>query len=159
MRSLRSLGGLAADGHVSFLATAVLQRQNEMALELALDELRMYKKRFGRIRLTDEERRVLAVKGKSLDRRLLEKVAVIVTPDTILRWHRELIAKKWDYSKRRKSPGRPKTSKEVEELVLRMAKENPGWGYDWPARNTLSRPDSFDAGFVPPRSGLAPVER
>ena len=111
------------------VTTAASQRQNEMALEMALDELRMYKKRHGRIRLTDGERRVLAVKGKALDRRLLEKVAVIVRPDTILRWHRELVAKKWDYSKRRK-PGRPKTAKEIEELVLRMARENPTWGYD-----------------------------
>lgn len=112
------------------VTTAASQRQNELALEMALDELRMYKKRHGRIRLTDDERRVLAVKGKALDRRLLEKVAMIVRPDTILRWHRQLIAKKWDYSKRRKSPGRPKTAKEIEELVLRMARENPTWGYD-----------------------------
>jgi putative transposase len=111
------------------VTTAALQRQNELALEVALDELRMYKKRHGRIRLTDDERRVLAVKGKALDRRLLEKVAVIVTPDTILRWHRQLVAKKWDYSHKRKSPGRPKVAKEVAELVLRMAKENPTWGY------------------------------
>jgi transposase len=55
---------------------------------------------------------------------------VIVTPDTILRWHRRLVAKKWDYSERRKSRGRPKVAKEIEELVLRMAKENPSWGYD-----------------------------
>jgi putative transposase len=112
------------------VTTAALQRQNELALEMALDELRMYKKRHGRIRLTDDERRVLAVKGKALDRRTLEKVSIIVTPDTILRWHRRLVARKWDYSKRRKSPGRPKTAKEVEELVLRMAKQNPTWGYD-----------------------------
>jgi transposase InsO family protein len=117
--------------HLLLLTTsAAMQRWGEMALEVALDQLRMYKRRYGRIRLTDQERRVLAVKGKALDRRLLEKVAVIVSPDTILRWHRQLIAAKWDYSSRRKSPGRPKVAKEVEELVLRMAKENPTWGYD-----------------------------
>lgn len=72
--------------HLLLLLTNVaLQRQNELALEMALDELQMYKQRHGRIRLTDRERRVLAVKGKALDRRLLEKVAVIVSPDTILR--------------------------------------------------------------------------
>ncbi|HQU43136.1 MAG: hypothetical protein B7Z73_05100 [Planctomycetia bacterium 21-64-5] len=117
--------------HLLLLVTsATMQRMHEKALEMALEQLRLYKQRYGRLRLTDDERRVLAVKGKALDRRMLEKVSVIVTPDTILRWHRELVAKKWDYSHKRKSPGRPKTSKEIEELVLRMATENPTWGYD-----------------------------
>ena len=53
-----------------------------------------------------------------------------MTPDTILRWHRELVAAKWDYSGRRKKIGCPPASAEVVELVLRMARENPGWGYD-----------------------------
>jgi putative transposase len=57
-------------------------------------------------------------------------VAAIVTPDTILRWHRELIAAKRDYSERHKKIGRPAISAEVVELVLRMARENPSWGYD-----------------------------
>jgi putative transposase len=73
-----------------------------------------------RIPLTDEERLVSAVKGKALGRRLLEQVATIVTPDTILRWHRELIAEKWNHSEKLKSPGRPKVAKEIEERVLRM---------------------------------------
>jgi transposase InsO family protein len=73
---------------------------------------------------------VLAVKGKELGRRALAQISTIVTPDTILRWHRELVAQKWNHSEGRRSPGRPKVAKEVEELVLRMAKENPTWGYD-----------------------------
>ena len=60
---------------------------------------------------------------------MLEQVATIVTPDTILRWHRELVAAKWDYSGRRKM-GRPPVSDEIVELLLRMARENPTWGYD-----------------------------
>jgi hypothetical protein len=83
-----------------------------------------------RILLNDDQRRSLAVKGKILGRKLLEQVAMIVTPDTILRWHRELVTAKWDYSGRRKKIGRPPASPEVVELVLRMARENPGWGYD-----------------------------
>ncbi|HVC93370.1 MAG TPA: hypothetical protein VND64_06745, partial [Pirellulales bacterium] len=47
-----------------------------------------------------------------------------------MRWHRELIAEKWDHSQKRKSPGRPSVAKEIEELVLSFAKENPAWGYD-----------------------------
>ena len=83
-----------------------------------------------RILLNDDQRRRLAVKGKILGRKTLEQMATIVTPDTILRWHRELVAAKWDYSGRRKKIGRPPVSAEVVELVLHMARENPNWGYD-----------------------------
>ena len=84
-----------------------------------------------RILLNDDQRRVLAVKGKALGRKALTELTTIVTPDTILRWHRELLAQKWDYSDRRKKkPGRPPVSDEVKQLVVRFAKENPDWGYD-----------------------------
>jgi hypothetical protein len=52
----------------------------------------------------------------------------MVTPETILRWHRKLVAAHWDYSKHRKSSGRPSVPREIVELVLRMAQENPTWG-------------------------------
>src|SRR6516225_6250456 len=74
-----------------------------------------------RLRLTDEQRRKLAIRGKALGRKLLGEVATIVTPDTILAWHRKLIAQKWTYP--RKGVGRPPTAKEVEQLVLSMAGE------------------------------------
>jgi putative transposase len=80
-----------------------------------------------RVRLTDDERRRLAVLGARLGRRILAEVATIVTPDTILRWHRELIARKWTYPKRR--PGRPAVLPTIRRLVVRMATENPTWGY------------------------------
>ncbi len=84
-----------------------------------------------RILLTDDQRRVLAVKGKALGRKTLTQLTTIVTPDTILRWHRRLIAAKWNYSDRRlNSPGRPPVPDRVVRLVLRFAKENPTWGYD-----------------------------
>jgi transposase len=84
-----------------------------------------------RVLLTDDQRRRLAVKGKRLGRKALSELTTIVTPDTILRWHRELVAKKWDYSKRReKRPGRPPISDEIKRLVVRMANENPRWGFD-----------------------------
>jgi len=60
----------------------------------------------------------------------LEEVGTLFTPDTILRWHRMLIAKKWDFSERRKSVGRPPVAQEVVGPVLRFARENPSWGYD-----------------------------
>jgi len=84
-----------------------------------------------RILLSDDQRRILAVKGKTLGRKALTELTTIVTPDTILRWHRELVAQKWDYSDRRtKRPGRPPVSDEVKQLAVRFAKENPDWGYD-----------------------------
>jgi hypothetical protein len=55
---------------------------------------------------------------------------MIVTSDTILRWHWELVGAKWYYGGRRKRIGRPPTPAEVVELVLRMARENPSWGYN-----------------------------
>ena len=84
-----------------------------------------------RILLSDDQRRQLAVKGKLLGRKALMELTTIVTPDTILRWHRQLVARKWDYSdQRKKKPGRPPLSDQVKQLVLRMARENPSWGYD-----------------------------
>ncbi len=80
-------------------------------------------------KLTDPERKTLAEIGKELGRKALAEVATLVTPETILGWHRKLVAKKFDGSKKRGTPGRPPTPKEVEELVLRFARENRSWGY------------------------------
>jgi transposase InsO family protein len=79
------------------------------------------------MRLRDAERRRLAALGQRLGRRILAQVATIVTPDTILRWHRELIARKWTYTARRF--GRPGVQVEIRRLVVRMATDNPSWGY------------------------------
>jgi transposase InsO family protein len=72
---------------------------------------------------------LLAVKGRALGRKVLSEVASIVTPDTILRWYRQLVARKWDHSSKRR-PGRPPVIHMLRTLVVRMAMENPGWGYD-----------------------------
>jgi len=83
----------------------------------------------GRIRLTDPERVSLVLAARRLGRKALEEVAQIVRPETILGWHRRLIAKKFDGSKNR-SPGKGgSTSDEIEELVLQFARENRSWGY------------------------------
>ncbi len=75
-----------------------------------------------RIRLTDDQRRVLAVKAKALGRKALREITTMVTPDTLLRWHRTLVAQKWDHSaERQKQSGRPPISEEVKQLVVRMA--------------------------------------
>src|ERR1035438_336812 len=83
-----------------------------------------------RILLNDGQRRRLAVKGKVLGRTLLNEIGTLFTPDTILRWHRELVAQKWDHSDKRRTVGRPATPQEVVDRILQLARENPTWGYD-----------------------------
>jgi putative transposase len=103
-------------------------------LEFVLEENRVYRTLLNRYsphwRLQDAERKVLAEKGKPLGK-LLDDVITIVQPETLLKWHRRLVASKWDFSSRRKAKsGRPAVSVEMERLVLQFARENPGWGYD-----------------------------
>jgi transposase InsO family protein len=106
-----------------------LDRQQQEALGYLLEENRVLRGqlRGRRLRLSDDDRRRLAVLGHRLGRRGLRQVATIVTPDTILRWHRQLIARKWTYAKGR--CGRPGVLAEIRWLVVRMAAENPTWGY------------------------------
>ncbi len=84
----------------------------------------------GRLRLSDGERKVLAAIGQKLGKQALKEVATIVKPDTILGWHRKLVAQKFDGSPQRKAPGRPMIDPELEALIIRMAQENRSWGYD-----------------------------
>jgi putative transposase len=103
------------------------QRQQD-AVAYLIEENRILRGHMrGRIRLTDAERRRLAMHGHRLGRRRLRDVATIATPDTILRWQRQLIARKWTYVKRK--GGRPGVLVEIRRLVVRMAEENPTWGY------------------------------
>ena len=83
-----------------------------------------------RMRLSDPERSTLAEIGKRLGRTALQQVACVAKPDTILAWYRRLIARKFDGSKYRSSPGRPRIAPELEALIVRFARENSGWGYD-----------------------------
>jgi putative transposase len=83
----------------------------------------------GRLRLSDGERKALAAIGQKLGKQALKEVATIVKPDTILGWHRKLVAQKFDGSPQRKAPGRPMIDPELEALIVRMAQENRSWGY------------------------------
>ena len=110
-----------------------VNREQQETIEYLRTENQVLKERLGkkRILLSDDQRRRLAVKGKILGRKRLLEIGTLFTPDTILRWHRMLVAKKWDYSSRRKNkPGRPPVSDEMKQLVVRIARENPTWGYD-----------------------------
>ena len=83
-----------------------------------------------RLRLSDPERSTLAEIAKRLGRKALRDIACVAKPDTILGWYRRLVARKFDGSRQRSYPGRPRVSPEIEELVVRFARENRGWGYD-----------------------------
>jgi putative transposase len=80
--------------------------------------------------LTNPERSTLAVLGKRLGRRGLVPMASAARPDTILAWFRKLVAQKFDGSRHRLYPGRPPIAPELTELIVRLARENSGWGYD-----------------------------
>ena len=115
-------------------ATGQIDEALRQKLEFVLEENRVYRALLDRHsphwRLQDSERKALAEKGKPLGQ-LLPDVLTIVQPATLLKWHRQLVAHKWDFSSRRKTkPGRPSISVEIEELVLQFARENPSWGYD-----------------------------
>ena len=84
----------------------------------------------GRLQLSNAERARLGEIGHRLGRKALAEVASVARPDTILAWYRKLIARKFDGSKVRRSPGRPRISRAVEQLIVRMARENHDWGYD-----------------------------
>jgi putative transposase len=84
----------------------------------------------GRLKLSDAERARLGEIGHRLGRKILGEVATVARPDTILAWYRKLVARKFDGSKARQGPGRPRVKQEVEQLIVRMASENRDWGYD-----------------------------
>ena len=106
-----------------------VHREQQRAIDYLREENRVLKEQLGtkRLRLTDDQRRRLAAKGKRLGRRLLGRLATIVTPDTIMRWHRRLIAAKWTYPQPTKSCAGVMLA--IKRLVLRMATENATWGY------------------------------
>ena len=106
-----------------------LDHREREALAYLIEENRLLRRQIGgrRLRLTDDDRRRLAIRAHRLGRQALREVATIVTPDTLLRWHRQLVARKWTYTRRRTS--RSGVRAEIRQLVLRMAGENPTWGY------------------------------
>ena len=110
---------------LSVIVAGMLNDHQQRVIEYLKEENRVLNEQLGtkQIRLTDSQRRRLAVLGKALGRNVLTEVCSIVTPDTIMRWHRKLIADKYDGSKARK-PGRPRVMQEIRNLVVRFALEN-----------------------------------
>lgn len=105
-----------------------LNQQQQHAIKYLREENRVLREQLGgkRLRLHHDQRRRLAVKGKALGRRLLEQVCTVVSLNTILRWHRELIARKYDGAGNRRA-GKTGVMRSIRLLCVRMATENPGW--------------------------------
>jgi putative transposase len=108
--------------------TSWMDRREREVISYLVAENRLLRRRLRgqRLRLTDDDRRRLAARAYRLGRQTLRQVATIVTPDTLLRWHRQLIARKWTSATR---PSRRRVLAEIRRLAVRMATENPTWGY------------------------------
>jgi putative transposase len=117
--------------HLLAYITGTVDQELLLRNEYLVTENRMLRNQIkGRVRLTDGERKTLAAIGQKLGKQALKEVATIVKPDTILGWHRKLVAQKFDGSQQRQSPGRPTIDQELEALIVRIARENCSWGYD-----------------------------
>ena len=118
---------------LSFLLMMVagwVHRHQLIVIDFLEAENRLLKERLRgkRIRFTDAERALLARKAKAVGRKALLELDTIVSPDTLLRWHHRLVAQNWNFTHRR-GPGRPGIMRHISELIVRMAQENPNWGY------------------------------
>ncbi len=110
--------------------SGIVNRHQAHVIAYLVEENKILKEQLkGRkLRLTDGQRRRLAALAKRLGRKALDRVATIVTPDTLMRWHRRLIAAKWTYQAKKRI-GRPGLMKKIKELIVRMALDNSSWGY------------------------------
>ncbi len=102
------------------------EREKEIEILLLRHQLRVLERQVARPQMTQADRALLAAFSRMLPRQTWRR-SLLVTPTTLLRWHRELVARRWTYAHR--CPGRPPTPAEVRELVVRLARENPSWGY------------------------------
>jgi putative transposase len=112
--------------------------------------------------LTNPVRSTLAGIGKRIGHRSLKQIANIAKPDTILGWYRQFVTQKFDGSKHRSYPGRPRLGREITELVVRMARENSDWGYDRIARALKNLGHSISdqtVGNILRRFGIAPAPK
>jgi hypothetical protein len=100
-------------------------RSKELEILLLRHELSILRRKTRRPQLTERDRLLLAALSRVMSRRSWQ--AFLVTPETLLRWHRRIVARRWTYPHRR--PGRPSLEPQVRELILRLARENSDWGY------------------------------
>lgn len=147
---------------LAVLVAGWLNERQQNAIEYLREENRVLREQLcrKRIKLNDDQRRRLAAKGMSLGQRFLDEVCTIVTPDTILRWHRELLARKYDSSDKRRVRRRGVMTM-IRDLCVRMASENPRWGFKAHCRTldtrlAARRSDAFSVstGSNPRRGGI-----
>src|SRR3989449_3511213 len=147
--------------HLLAYITGTVDQELLLRNEYLVTENRILRNQLtGRVRLSDGERKTLAEIGYRLGKKALEEVATIVKPETILGWHRKLVAQKFDGSTQRQSPGRPKIAPDLEALIVRMAQENRSWGYDRIAgalANLGLTVSDQTVGNVLKRHGIAPA--
>ena len=118
--------------HILFVTICgLLNQRQQQIIEFQNAQIDALLKKLSRKRLLldDNQRRLLAVKGQAIGRKALFELTTIVTPDTILRWHRQLVARKFDSSDQRK-PSRPRIRQEIVDAIVRFARANSTWGYD-----------------------------
>ena len=107
-----------------------INRYQQQVIAYLLEENRILHAKLGdrRIRFTDAERRRLAALAFALGRKRLKSLTTLATPDTLMRWYKQLVAQKFDGSQKRNKLGRPRVADEIEALILQMANDNPTWG-------------------------------
>ena len=108
-----------------------INRHQQQVIVYLLEENRTLHAKLGRrrVRFTDTERHRLAALAFPIGRNRLQSLATLATPDTLMRWYKQLVAQKFDGSQKRNKLGRPRVSDEIEARVLQMANDNPTWGY------------------------------
>ena len=108
--------------------TGWLDRWEREAVAYLIEEKRLLRRQLGtgRLRLTADDRGRLAARAYRVGRAVLREIATIATPDTLLRWHRQLVAHKWTCVSQ---PGGTAILLEIRRLVVHTAEENPTWGY------------------------------
>jgi putative transposase len=114
-------------------------RDKDVEILALRHQLTILKRQLGKdkVRFDPSDRAFLAALLHRLPRAVLRGVRLLVRPDTVMRWHRDLLARRHAYLSRPKRPGRPPTLRSVRVLVLRMARENPSWGYRRVRREAL----------------------
>jgi putative transposase len=112
-------------GWLALLARS--DRAKDAEILLLRHQLAVLQRNAGAPRLSWADRVILAVLARLLPRHRLSQLRLIVSPRTLLRWHADLVRRRWAYPRR--TPGRPRTGQVIRALVLEMAYENPGWGY------------------------------
>jgi len=119
-----------------FTVLGAMNRDKDLEIIILRKQLRILQRKVkSPPRISDPERIILATLTDKFShstkdaKHHLYQVMLIFKPDTVLRWHREIVRRKWTF-KRKGKPGRPGISSELEALIMRLAKENPRWGYD-----------------------------